>query len=163
MRNPIRKYPTLLVAAVLVGVVPFSACARNTPEGAGDNPVDATRDFILDGVIDHNGYEACGYLTIRQQHAAARRVGAEECREAFDLARLELGGETIQTVHEVEGLAATSSVRGDRAWVRLTRGATSVQFRLVKADLSEREQFQAPNTEWRIAGGELSLIPPQRS
>ena len=162
MRNPIRKRPTALLAAVLVGVVPLSACARNTPAGAGDNPVDATRDFILDGVVDHNGYEACGYLTIRPQHAAARRVGAEECRQAFDLARLGLGGKSIQTVHEVEGLAASASVRGDRARVRLARGGASVEFRLVKADFAEREQFRSPNTEWRIAGGELALIPAQR-
>jgi hypothetical protein len=28
----------------------------------------------------------------------------------------------------------------------------------VKADLAEQEQFEAPDTDWRIAGGELALI-----
>jgi hypothetical protein len=66
-------------------------------------------------------------------------------------------------LHEVEGLAASSSVRGNRARVRLTSGGTSIEFRLVKADFAEREQFEAPDTDWRIARGELALIPPQRA
>jgi hypothetical protein len=47
--------------------------------------------------------------------------------------------------------------------VRLTSGGASVEFRLVKANFAEREQFEAPDTDWRIAGGELALIPPQRA
>jgi hypothetical protein len=158
-----------LTLAVVAGAVLLSACERTGPDGEGpgtppgNDPVSVVRDFITDGVVDHNGYEACVYLTTRQQRAAARRVGAEECRQAFDLARLELGGSSIQTVHEVEGLAASSSVHGDRARVRLTSGGASVEFRLVKADFAEREQFEAPDTDWRIAAGELALIPPQRS
>jgi len=62
------------------------------------------------------------------------------------------------SVHEVERLAASSSVRGDRARVRLTSRRAGTEFRLVKADLAEQEQFEAPDTDWRIAGGELALI-----
>jgi hypothetical protein len=158
-----------LTLAVVAGAVLLSACHHTGPEGEGpgtppgNDPVSVVRAFITDGVVDHNGYEACVYLTTRQQRAAARRVGAEECRQAFDLARLELGGSSIQTVHEVEGLAASSSVRGNQARVRLTTGGASVEFRLVKADFAEQEQFEAPDTKWRIAGGELALIPPQRA
>jgi hypothetical protein len=46
--------------------------------------------------------------------------------------------------------------------VRLSRGGASVDVRLVKADFPEREQFQSPNTEWRIAHGALPLIPTER-
>ena len=56
------------------------------------------------------------------------------------------------SVHEVERLAASSSVRGDRARVRLTSGRAGIEFRLVKADLAEHDQFEAPDTDWRIAG-----------
>jgi hypothetical protein len=157
-----------LLAVLLGGVLLLSACERREPYGEGpdggpgNDPVSVVRDFITDGVVDHNGYEACVYLTTRQQRATARRVGALECRQAFDLARLELGGNYIQTVHEVEVLAASSSVHGDRARVRLMGGGASVESRLVKADFAEPEEFQAPETDWRIAGGELALIPPQR-
>jgi hypothetical protein len=159
----------LLTVALLAGALLLSACQRTGPYGEGpgsppgNDPVSVVRDFITDGVVDHNGYQACVYLTTRQQRAAARRVGAEECRQAFFLARLELGGKSIQTVHEVEGLAASSSVRGGRVRVKLTSGGASVEFRLVKADFAERGQFGAPDTGWRIAGGELALIPPQHA
>jgi hypothetical protein len=52
---------------------------------------------------------------------------------------LEVGGQSIQTVHTVVGLAASSSVRGDRTRVSLTSGGASVEFRLVKADRAELE------------------------
>lgn len=164
-----RALALLATAAVVGGAALLSACERSGPYGEGpdggpgDNPVSTVRDFITDGVVDHNGYEACVYLTRRGQRAAARRGGAEECRQAFETARLELGGKAIQTVHEVEGLDASSSVNGDRARVRLMRGGASMEFRLVKADRAEQEQFEAPDSDWRIARGQLPLIPPQRS
>jgi len=60
-------------------------------------------------------------------------------------------------------VSARSSVQGDRADVRLSLHGASVDFRLVKAKFAEQEQFQAPPTHLRIAGGELALIPPQDS
>jgi hypothetical protein len=102
-------------------------------------------------------------MTPRLQQAAARRDGAEQCRGAFDLARLDLGGKRVQTLHQVKSLAATSSVRGDRAEVRLQRGGATMRFALVRANAAERIEFAPPNTEWRIAGGVLPLIPVQRS
>jgi hypothetical protein len=43
----------------------------------------------------------------------------------------------------------------------MTSGGASVELRLVEADSAEREQFEAPDTGRRIAGGELALIPPR--
>lgn len=158
-----------LAVALVAATIVLSACERGEPYGEGpdggpgNDPVSVVKDFITDGVVDHNGYQACVYLTAQQQRAAAQRVGAGECRQAFDLARLDLGGETVQTVHEVERLAASSSVHGDRARVRLTRSGASIDFRLVRGDFAERQEFQAPDTDWRIAGGEFDLIPTESS
>jgi hypothetical protein len=43
----------------------------------------------------------------------------------------------------------------------MTSGGASVELRIVEAGFAEREQFEAPDTGWRIAGGELALIPPR--
>lgn len=167
MRRKFRAAAALALAVAGPGLL--SACERSEPYGEGpdggpgNDAVSVVKDFITDGVVDHNGYQACVYLTSRQQRATARRAGAYQCRQAFDRARLELGAKSIQTVHEVEGLAASSSVHGDRARVRLTSGGASLEFTLVKADSAEREEFQAPATDWRIAGGQLALIPSERS
>jgi hypothetical protein len=151
----------LLATAAIAGALPLSACERTS--AAGDNAAEAVKDFLSDGVVDHDGYEACVFMTTRQQRAAARRGGGPECRQAFDLADLELGGETVDTVHKVEALTARSSVHGDRAWVRLSRGGQSIHFLLVKASSHEEEEFLAPETDWRIARGALPLIPREQS
>jgi hypothetical protein len=151
----------LLATAALAFALSLGACERTS--AAGDSPVKAVKDFLNDGVVDHNGHEACVYMTTRQQRAGARLGGLDECREVFDLATLELGGETVDTVHKVEALAAQSTVDGDRAWVRLSRGGENIEFRLVKAGSHEKQQFLAPDTEWRIARGGLSVIPGARS
>jgi hypothetical protein len=154
---------TLSIALALAALTPLAACARNEPSGAPkSDPVKAVKEYLVDGAIDQNGYAACVYLTTREQRAAAKRSGGPECRQAFDLATLRLGGRRIETVHEVEQLASSASIRGDRASVRITKGSDSATFDLVKASRSEQEQFLAPDTEWRIARGALSAIPAER-
>lgn len=159
-----RRTPALALA--LLAVTPLAACTRNDPAGgvagAGDNPVKVVKDYLVDAAVDQNGYEACVYLTFSEQRAAVRRSGGPECRQAVDLATLRLGGQTIDTVHQVKRLAASSSVRGDRATVRLTKNGESAAFALVKATRTETNEFLAPDTEWRIAGGALRVVPPQQ-
>jgi hypothetical protein len=152
----------LIATAAIAGALALSACEDRT-SAAGDDPVKAVKDFLNDGVVDHNGYGACVYMTTSEQRAAARRGSGPRCRQAFDRANLELGGESVDTVHKVEVLAAQSSVDGDRARVRLSRGGESIEFRLVKANDREDEEFLAPDTEWRIARGALPLLPRDRT
>ena len=154
---------TPTIALALAALTPLAGCARNEPPGAPkSDPVKAVKEFLIDGSIDNNGYEACVFLTTREQRAAARLTGGLQCRQAFDLATFQLGGNTIDTVHEVDRLAASASVHGDRASVRLTMNGGSARFELVKATRAEQEQFLAPDTEWRIEVGGLRVIPPER-
>jgi hypothetical protein len=160
--SPIRT--AVLAGAALAAALLVSGCERGgAPGGPEDDAVKVVKDFLIDGAVDHNGYAACVFMTTRQQRDAARRGGGPQCRQAFDLAGLELDGKSIDTVHEIEGVTARSKVRGRRAWVWLTRGRDSVEFRLVKADPHEGEQFLAPDTNWRIARGALALIPRERA
>lgn len=153
-----------VAGAVVAAGLLSSGCARgDVAGGPDDDPVKVVKDFLVDGTVDHNGYGACVFMTTREQRAASRRVGGPQCRQAFDLARLKLGGQSIDSVHEIEGLSAQSRVHGRGAWVQLSRGGDSVVFRLVKANAHEEEQFLAPDTDWRIAGGALPLIPRQRA
>jgi hypothetical protein len=154
---------TPTIALALAALAPLTGCARDEPSGAPlDNPVKAVKEFLIDGTVDANGYKACGFLTTGQQRAAVTLSGGAECRQAFDLAKLRLGSRTVDTVHEVERLSASSSVSGDRASVRLTHAGHSASFELVKATPAETNEFLAPDTEWRIAGGALRLIPHQQ-
>lgn len=148
----------VLAASALV----LSACEGRTSEGesgAEGNPAAAARDFITDGVIDHNGFQACGYLTPRQGRAVMRRAGVDECREAFDDARLTLGRHPIESVQKVRRLAAHTSRRRNHVAVRLGRDGASIELVLVKADSAELEEFQPPDTTWRVARGAPALIP----
>ena len=165
--RPARSRRRSLVARAAAGVAvavacgtALSACEPGAGEpGAEDDPVAATRDFITDGMIDSNGFLACAYLTREQQRAASERAGGGQCRQAFDAAEFMLGGERIDTVYEVNHLTADATVDGNRATVELSRGGDAVEFRLVKADFAEQEEFEAPDTEWRIAKGALPFIP----
>jgi hypothetical protein len=158
------RLPAAALAAAALAALALSACARNEPSGApGSDPVTAVKEFLIDGTVDQNGYEACVFLTTHEQGAAARRVGGSECRQAFDLARLRLGGKVVDTVHEVDHLAASAAVDGGRASVRLTSAGQSIRFELLKATSAEQAQFLAPDTEWRIAAGVVPLIPKQEA
>jgi hypothetical protein len=154
---------TPLIALAVAALTPLAACGHNEPSGAPkNNPITAVKEFLIDGSVDQNGYAACVYLTTRAQRAAAGRAGGPECRQAFDLATFRLGGQKIDTDQEVRHLTATSSIHGNRASVRVTKNGGSARFELVKATHSEQDQFLAPDTEWRIARGGLSVVRPQR-
>jgi hypothetical protein len=133
---------------------------RSTVAQAPTDPVSAARNFLTDGVVDNSGYAACSYLTLKQQTAASERAGTKECRDAFDSAVLTLAGHRIQTLHQVDRLSARVTIRGDQAQVSLCRAGASIRFRLVKADFAEQEEFLPPISDWRIARGGLSVIPP---
>lgn len=151
-----------IVARTAAGAAVALACAAALSAcepGAEDDPVAATRDFITDGMIDGDGFLACAYLTREQQRAASKRAGGGQCRQAFDTAEFTLGGQHIDTVYEVDHLTADDTLDGNRATVELSRGGDAVEFHLVKADFAEKEEFEAPDTEWRIAQGALAFIP----
>jgi hypothetical protein len=149
----------LAVAAIVTcGVVGVSLLHQGHEQSAA-SAVIAARDFLIDGPVDQNGFEACGYLTPPQQRAASRWEHNGQCSQALDYARLPLGGPNVQNELEVERLPATVHVSGDRARVRLGDTRHGITLELVWASAAAQNEFQPPHSDWRIASGDLSLVP----
>lgn len=154
LRPRIRTAAALAMAAC---AVTLAACRG---EESPDDPVAAVDAFLVGGVVDHNGSVACGYLTPAERQVVSANVGGTGCRQAFERARLVLGAHHVTSEEDLRALQAESAVDGDRAQVRLIRAGAEVQFELVKADGQERNEFRAPDSEWRIAGGAATVVPP---
>jgi hypothetical protein len=143
------------LVAVLIWAGALSACGR---EERRDDPVRAVDAFIVSAAIDQNGTLACDYLTPAERQAVAR-LGSGGCGQVLGDGRLAVGRHRITTISDLRALSAAATVDGDRAHVRLTRAGSAIEFQLVKADSAERQEFQAPATEWRIASGSLLVVP----
>ena len=149
-------------AAVLASAVVAATLAACRGEESSDDPVAAVDAFIAGGVIDNDGYVACAYLTPSERHAVSDTAGGTGCKQAFERASLRVGRHRITSESDLRALAPRAMVDGDRALVRLSRSGAAVEFELVKADRSERNEFQAPDNEWRIAGGAAAVVPRAR-
>ena len=128
--------PGIAAAALLVPLAVSSAASpRALPAGT---PAGTVRGF-LGGVVDNDGVDACRYLTnvvrVRDAHHA--------CQSFFGAATLRLGGRLV-----------TSDGQLDR-FTFLTHGTTVTvggrRFVVVPATATERTEFLAPPTPWRIA------------
>ena len=128
--------PSLAAAALLVPLAVSSAASpRVLPSGS---PAGTVRGFLGD-VVDNDGVDACRYLTndvrVRDAHYA--------CQSFFGAATLRLGGRLV-----------TSDAQLDRLTF-VTRGTTVTvggrRFVVVPATATERTEFLAPPTPWRIA------------
>lgn len=152
MRN--RYLLTAAVSLAFACVVLFTGCGKDL----ADDPLYAVDQFILDTAISSDGVEACRYLTPAEQHAASKARGDIDCGQALDEGNLKIGGEWISTAAELHALHSKTVVNGDRARVRLLRGKSVIDFELVRADSAEQDEFDPPDTEWRIAKGALNVL-----
>jgi hypothetical protein len=142
----------LAVSAVALG----TALGRDT--GAG-SPAGTVRDFLIVAAVDRNSVGACRYLTAR----AVRRVENVEpphtsCEIALWAARLRLGSRLIDQESAVKGLTYRAEQRGERARVTVSGDGSALTFGLRRATATERDEFQAPPTPWRIDSGVERLV-----
>lgn len=143
----------LAVSAVALG----TALGRDT--GAG-SPAGTVRDFLIVAAVDRNSVVACRYLTAH----AVRRVDNVElphtpCEIALSAARLRLGGRLVEQESAVKGLAYRVEQRGTRAVVTVSADdGAALTFGLRRATATERDEFQAPPTPWRIDSGVERLV-----
>lgn len=147
------------LSAALLAVICATTLAACRGEEAPDDPVAAVDAFIAGGVVDNNGTVACAYLTPAARHAVSLTAGGTGCKQAFERASLSVGRHRITSEADLRALAAHATVDGNRARVRLARSGAAVEFLLVKANPEERNEFQAPRTEWRIADGAARVVP----
>jgi glutamine cyclotransferase len=141
-----RRAALILAAVAIVAIV--AVAAADTGNSPSSSPVGAVKEFVIDSSLDDNGYSACKYLTIAEQHALSK-AGAQ-CRSAISNVYLTLGSHHITSLGDLASTKATERIDGSRATVWLSRGGASVEFQLVKASAKDLNEFQPPDSDWRI-------------
>jgi hypothetical protein len=154
------RYARIVFPAVLVAAIVAVAVATHAKHPPTD-PAATVQDFIATGVIGvDDGYEACSYLTLDEQHAVSLAGGGEGCRIALANAQLRLGPKHVATLEDLQRLTIkTETESAKRARVRVSGPDGSVQFVLARANPAERAEFDPPKSDWRIAAGAEALRP----
>jgi hypothetical protein len=159
-RRAVRR-TALVIAAT--AVLAMSAVALGTALGRdtrAGSPTGTVRDFLIVAAVDRNSVVACRYLTA---HAVRRVENVEpphtSCEIALSAARLRLGGRVIDQESAVKGLTYRVEQRGTRAGVTVSADdGAALTFGLRRATATERDEFQAPTTLWRIDSGVERLV-----
>ena len=159
-RRALRRTAMLVAATAALAV---SAVALGTALGrdtGAASPTGSVRDFLIVAAVDRNSVGACRYLTA---HAVRRVENVEpphtSCEIALWAARLRLGGRLIDQESTVKGLTYRVEQRGTRAGVTVSADdGAALTFGLRRATATERDEFQAPATLWRIDSGVERLV-----
>ena len=158
-RGPLHHVPVgpraALCAVAVACVLALAGCAA---VGPGNGPAAVVQRFITASALQSNGSMACTYLTFAERRAASAHGEDEGCRQTMNAGGLILGGDAITSVHALRALTVRTKTDGDRAWVQLSHDGSSASFELVRADAGELDEFEAPNSDWRIARGALALV-----
>jgi hypothetical protein len=148
-----------VTAAIAVGA--FAVAAAMTHDDDSATPEHTVRDFLVSAVAEHNGFQACRYVTRRSLlalHAAEPR--GMSCEAALSsYARLTLGGERVDSEAQVKALTyRVADESGGSARVSVSAHGGSRTFVLRRATRRELEEFHAPPTPWRIDSGVERLL-----
>lgn len=145
--------PRLLV--LVLGAASLVGCGQEQ-----NDPDVAVQEFLIAAGVDHDGEQACSYLTGRARRAAERNAGpGARCPELFDAATLPIDGEDEPDVEAVRDLPIETSGYGRRREVVVTVGDETRTLGLVEADPDQEREFEAPDTHWRIDSGAGFLVP----
>jgi hypothetical protein len=124
-----------------------------------DDPRVAVREFLVAAAVDHNGEQACSFMTGRARRQAERSVGeGVTCQEAFDDAELSLDGTDAPTGRAIYDLPVEIRDEGSAREAIVRADGRVRSFRLVRANPDQRDEFEVPDTEWRIDSGAASLV-----
>jgi len=131
-----------VLAASLLGSLAIASVAQ-APVRPDGSQAGTVRGF-LGYVVNDNGVGACRYLTARAEDAVqGRPLTNSGCAAVLDEAQLPgiaTDAQVGRLHYTVSGRTVTVVGYGDR-----------LQFVLQPATRSERAEFQAPSTPWRIA------------
>ena len=131
-----------VIAATLLGSLAIASVAQ-APVRPGGSQAGTVRGF-LGYVVNDNGVGACRYLTARAQDAVqGRPLTGSGCAAVLDEAQLpgiSTDAQVGRLHYTVRGRTVTAAGYGER-----------MRFVLQPATRSERVEFQAPATPWRIA------------
>jgi hypothetical protein len=139
----------------------FAGAAAFTHDDGSGTPEHTVRDFLIAAVVDHDGMDACAYASSRslQRLEAATPRGMSCVTAVADQPHLTLGSERIATEAAVKALTYRAVRRADGGEdVTVSGHGDSRSFLLRRATQSERVEFHAPPTPWRIDAGFVELL-----
>ena len=157
----LRRTLVLFGVTAAAAVTALAGAAAFTHDDDSGTPEHTVRDFLVDAVVDHDGMDACAYASsrsLRRLQAAAPR-GMSCVTAVADHAELTLGGEPIATEAAMKALTYRAERHADGGErVTVSGHGDSRSFLLRRATQSERVEFEAPHTPWRIDAGFVELI-----
>lgn len=128
----------------------------NNEPPVGSSPTGTVRQFLTAAAVESNGDVACRYLTTAEKLRVERAARARSCAEGFYAGTLTLGGEAHGG--DLKVLAFAAAEHGDSAVVTVSAGTSALRLGLAPANASERNEFDAPATSWRIESGAEALV-----
>lgn len=157
----LRSTLMLLAATAAIAVGAFAVAAAMTHDDGSGTPEHTVRDFLVSAVAEHNGFQACRYVTHRSllelQAADARGMSCEAALSSY--ARLTLGGERVDSEAQVKALTYRVADESDgSARVTVSAHGDSRTFVLRRATRREVVEYHAPDTPWRIDAGVDGLL-----
>jgi hypothetical protein len=157
----LRRTLVLVGMTAAFAVAAFASAATFTHDDGSGTPEHTVRDFLVSAVVDHDGMDACAFASSRSlQRLEAPTPGGMSCVTAVaDHAQLTLGGEPIATEAAVKALTYRAERQADGGErVTVSGHGDSRSFLLRRATRSERVEFDAPPTPWRIDAGVTGLL-----
>jgi hypothetical protein len=158
--TPLRWTLLLFGATAAIAAGAFAVAAATTHDDRSGTPEHAVRDFLINAVAEHDGLDACRYVTARSllELRAADPPGMS-CEAAVSSnAHLTLGGERVDTEAEVKALTYGAEPEpDDRMRVTVSARGRSRTFVLQPATQRELVEYDRPPTPWRIDSGLVEL------
>jgi hypothetical protein len=155
-----RAIPAALVLAAAVAVLVALTARDGDAHVVNQGPAGSVNRFLA-AAASGNGDRACGYLSIAETHRVERAAGRHvPCSDAFIDARLVLGRRDY--LNDLRRVHVSASRDGDLARVVASHGNASVQFTLAPATVAAIgvQQYQPPQSNWRITSGATALVRP---
>ena len=150
--------PALLAAAALLAVAAPMAAAHAIRSDRQETPQLTVRDFLAAAVVDHDGLHAAQYLSplARISYEGHSPIDPTDA-QFFARAHLSLGGLNIQSDAQLKELRYTLLRAGNVPAVWVSHGNQGMLFVLAPASVTDRNEFLAPQTPWRIESGVAAL------
>jgi hypothetical protein len=141
--------------AILAAAAPF---ARPAVARDGDGtPVATVRGYLTAAAVDGDGVSACRYLS-RPARTEFERASGQTCESFFGFRTVRIGGEAIESSSQLAAAHYTVRAVGRDRLVMMTYAGQPVRFLLTPATATERQEYLAPSTPWRIASNVTRVV-----
>jgi len=143
---------TLLFGGVLLFALVIPAFAAHSVRSSLQvTPEATTRSFLTAAVVNHDGFTASRYLSPRARLSFEDRSPAGPTADSFfSASKLTLGGLRVQSNAQLKRLSYRVLPAGRDRVVEVGHDGQWIRFRLRHASPTDRGEFHAPLTTWRI-------------